>query len=179
MNTKETFSEDKYKGEIEANICVNEPLYLKVNMKIDTESKKVAKKEVKVPTRAEAITLQEYMDLYMPAVKDTIVLDTKTNVLKSEKNGTQVKLKTTKNAEGEVMYEFAPIMRSFGVEFGYDQKVHQVYYIDNGVKEYVDDVVEKNGISYISIENIDYRWVSDAMSEDDGNTYRYVIREAE
>ena len=46
------------------------------------------------------------MDLYMPAVKDTIVLDTKTNVLKSEKNGTQVKLKTTKNAEGEVMYEF-------------------------------------------------------------------------
>ena len=70
-------------------------------------------------------------------------------------------------------------MRSFGVEFGYDQKVHQVYYIDNGVKEYVDDVVEKNGISYISIENIDYRWVSDAMSEDDGNTYRYVIREAE
>ena len=179
LNTKETFSEDKYKGEIEANICVNEPLYLKVNMKIDTESKKVAKKEVKVPTRAEAITLQEYMDLYMPAVKDTIVLDTKTNVLKSEKNGTQVKLKTTKNAEGEVMYEFAPIMRSFGVEFGYDQKVHQVYYIDNGVKEYVDDVVEKNGISYISIENIDYRWVSDAMSEDDGNTYRYVIREAE
>ena len=179
LNTKETFSEDNYKGEMEANICVNEPLYLKVNMKIDTESKKVAKKEVKVPTRAEAITLQEYMDLYMPAVKDTIVLDTKTNVLKSEKNGTQVKLKTTKNAEGEVMYEFAPIMRSFGVEFGYDQKVHQVYYIDNGVKEYVDDVVEKNGISYISIENIDYRWVSDAMSEDDGNTYRYVIREAE
>lgn len=179
LNTKETFSEDNYKGEIEANICVNEPLYLKVNMKIDTESKKVAKKEVKVPTRAEAISLEDYMELYLPPVKDTIELNTKTNVLKSEKTGAEVKLKTITNGEGEVMYEFAPIMRSFGVQYGYDQKVHQVYYVDNGVKEYVEDIIEKNGISYISIENIDYRWVSDAMSEDDGNTYRYVIREAE
>ena len=179
LNTKETFSEDNYKGEIEANICVNEPLYLKVNMKIDTESKKVAKKEVKVPTRAEAISLEDYMELYLPPVKDTIELNTKTNVLKSEKTGAEVKLKTITNGEGEVMYEFAPIMRSFGVQYGYDQKVHQVYYVDNGVKEYVEDIIEKNGISYISIENIDYRWVRDAMSEDDGNTYRYVIREAE
>ena len=179
LNTKETFSEDNYKGEIEANICVNEPLYLKVNMKIDTESKKVAKKEVKVPTRAEAISLEDYMELYLPPVKDTIELNMKTNVLKSEKTGAEVKLKTITNGEGEVMYEFAPIMRSFGVQYGYDQKVHQVYYVDNGVKEYVEDIIEKNGISYISIENIDYRWVSDAMSEDDGNTYRYVIREAE
>ena len=77
------------------------------------------------------------------------------------------------------MYEFAPIMRSFGVQYGYDQKVHQVYYVDNGVKEYVEDIIEKNGISYISTGSIDYRWVSDMISEDDGVIYRYVIREAE
>lgn len=179
LNTKETFAEDHYKSEMELNIFVNEPSYLKMNAKINTESKIVEKREVKVPTRAEAISLEDYMELYLPPVKDTIELNTKTNVLKSEKTGAQVKLKTIKNGEGEVMYEFAPIMRSFGVQYGYDQKVHQVYYVDNGVKEYVEDIIEKNGISYISTGSIDYRWVSDMISEDDGVIYRYVIREAE
>lgn len=179
LNTKETFAEDHYKSEMELNIFVNDPSNFKMNTKINTESKKAEKREVKVPTRAESISLEDYMELYLPPVKDTIELNTKTNVLRSEKTGTQVKLKTIKNGEGEVMYEFAPIMRSFGVQYGYDQKVHQVYYVDNGVKEYVEDIIEKNGISYISTGSIDYRWVSDMISEDDGVIYRYVIREAE
>ncbi len=179
LNTKETFEEDHYKSEMELNIFVNDPSNFKMNTKINTESKKAEKREVKVPTRAESISLEDYMELYLPPVKDTIELNTKTNVLRSEKTGTQVKLKTIKNGEGEVMYEFAPIMRSFGVQYGYDQKVHQVYYVDNGVKEYVEDIIEKNGISYISTGSIDYRWVSDMISEDDGVIYRYVIREAE
>lgn len=146
VDIKEVFADDNYNGAVKFNLMVKD--FGKFDMDYTTNSKKVAKKEIAMPKAENTISFEKYMELYLPPVKDTLTLNTKTNVLTSEKTGKSVTLKAATLEDGAKAYQFATFMQFVGIEYGYDKDVDMPYAMINGKKEHL-ALYEVNGVSYI------------------------------
>lgn len=144
---KETFKEDYYHAK--ALLDLRFEGFGQGRMNLVSDMKKSSPKKVEFPAKENVISFNDYMELYIPPVKDTLVIDEKAGTIQSEKSGKTLSLKVEKGKDGETLYQFAPVMRMAGIEYGYDKVARSPYIMQKGEKVH-QNLYEKKGVSYIT-----------------------------
>lgn len=171
---KETFTDSTYKGDVVLNLLFKG--FGSATMKVTTDTKKVEPRPIPFPGKNNVIDLEEYMKLYEPPVKDVLIIDKKAGSITSEKTGKSMSIKVLEEGQFATQYQFAPLMKMAGIEYGYDKALDQIYIMSDGEK-IPQDLYEENGVSYVGkYDFVFYDFEEEYNPDENSNIVRITVR---
>ncbi|MDO4793272.1 MAG: hypothetical protein Q3993_03750 [Filifactor alocis] len=173
-STKETFTDKTYKGDVVLNLLFKG--FGSATMKVKTDTKKVDPRPIPFPRKNNVIDFEDYMKLYEPPVKDVLIIDKKAGSVTSEKTGKSMPINILEEGQVTTQYQFAPLMKMAGIEYGYDKALDEIYIISGGEK-IPQSLYEENGVSYVGkYEFVFYDFEEEYNSDENSNIVRITVR---
>lgn len=171
---KETFTDSTYKGDVVLDLLFKG--FGSATMKVTTDTKKVQAKPITFPAKDNVIDFEKYMELYVPPVKDFLIIDKKAGSVTSEKTGKSMPIKILQEGQFATQYQFAPLMKMAGIEYGYDKALDQIYIMSDGEK-IPQNLYEENGISYVGkYDFVFYNFEEEYNPDENANIVRIAVR---